>query len=368
MRLLDDDVPQVLAGRRDLQPRHGRAARRHAVPRRLRGAVQGGARRAASARRLPILFIDEIHATIGAGATTGGTMDLATLIKPVLTAGELRVVGSTTFEEFKQIEKDRALARRLQKVVVEEPTIEETVRILQGLRSRYEEHHQVDVHGRGARGGGEAGQAPPARLPPARQRDRHPRRGRRDAPAAGAAAGRAADARRTDGGGAPTPPGTPGTRSSGSSRGWRASPRSRPPRRTASACGRSRSRCAASSSARTRRCDMVAHGDQALARRPRRSPIGRPAASSSPDRPASARPSWRKQLALHLGNEFLRYDMSEYMEKHAVSRLIGAPPGYVGLRAGRPAGGRRAARTRTPSCCSTRSRRRTRTSSTSCCR
>ena len=71
-------------------------------------------------------------------------MDLATLIKPVLTAGELRIVGSTTFEEFKQIEKDRALARRLQKVVVEEPTVEETVKILKGLRSRYEEHHQVE--------------------------------------------------------------------------------------------------------------------------------------------------------------------------------------------------------------------------------
>jgi len=70
-------------------------------------------------------------------------MDLATLIKPVLAAGELRVVGSTTFEEFKAIEKDRALARRLQKVVVEEPTTDEAVRILQGLRSRYEEHHRV---------------------------------------------------------------------------------------------------------------------------------------------------------------------------------------------------------------------------------
>ena len=92
---------------------------------------------------LPILFIDEVHATVGAGATTGGTMDLATLIKPLLSAGELRVIGSTTFEEFKHIEKDRALARRLQKVVVEEPTVDETSKILEGLRSRYEEHHGV---------------------------------------------------------------------------------------------------------------------------------------------------------------------------------------------------------------------------------
>ena len=69
-----------------------------------------------------------MHSTVGAGATTGGTMDLATLIKPILTAGELRVIGSTTFEEFKHIEKDRALARRLQKIAVDEPSIDETVR------------------------------------------------------------------------------------------------------------------------------------------------------------------------------------------------------------------------------------------------
>ena len=73
-------------------------------------------------RPLPILFIDEIHSTVGAGATTGGTMDLATLIKPILTTGQLRLVGSTTHEEFKHIEKDRALARRLQKIVIDEPS------------------------------------------------------------------------------------------------------------------------------------------------------------------------------------------------------------------------------------------------------
>ncbi len=70
-------------------------------------------------------------------------MDLATLIKPVLSAGDIRVIGATTFEEYKQVEKDRALARRLQKVVIEEPSVEETVTILKGLRSRYEDHHSV---------------------------------------------------------------------------------------------------------------------------------------------------------------------------------------------------------------------------------
>ena len=98
---------------------------------------------ALGARPKPILFIDEMHSTVGAGAVTGGTMDLATLLKPLLTAGELRIIGSTTFEEFKHIEKDRALARRLQKIAIEEPSIEETVKILAGLRGRYEEHHGV---------------------------------------------------------------------------------------------------------------------------------------------------------------------------------------------------------------------------------
>ena len=120
----------------------GGAAGRHALPRRFRRALQGGDQ-GAQRRPKAILFIDEIHSTVGAGATTGGTMDLATLIKPMLTAGELRVIGSTTFDEYKHIEKDRALARRLQKIAIDEPSIEETVKILAGLRSRYEEHHRV---------------------------------------------------------------------------------------------------------------------------------------------------------------------------------------------------------------------------------
>src|SRR5262249_56102109 len=108
----------------------------------LEGGLRGGMA-ALTSRPKAILFIDEIHATVGAGAVTGGTMDLATLMKPLLTAGDLRIIGSTTFEEFKHIEKDRALARRLQKIAIDEPSIEETVRILAGLRARYEAHHGV---------------------------------------------------------------------------------------------------------------------------------------------------------------------------------------------------------------------------------
>ena len=164
-------------------PKSSRSTRRRCSPARASAATSRSASRRSSTRSpkrpKPILFIDEIHATVGAGATTGGTMDLATLIKPVLTAGELRVVGSTTLEEFKHIEKDRALARRLQKIAIDEPSIEETVGSSQGLRSRYEAHHNVTLHRRGARGGGQAGGAASARLPAARQRHRRARRGRR---------------------------------------------------------------------------------------------------------------------------------------------------------------------------------------------
>ena len=91
-----------------------------------------------------ILFIDEIHTIIGAGATSGGVMDASNIIKPVLASGELKCIGSTTYQEYRGIfEKDRALARRFQKIDVEEPSIDETIKILQGLKSRFEEHHQI---------------------------------------------------------------------------------------------------------------------------------------------------------------------------------------------------------------------------------
>ena len=135
------------AGSARRAPRSSRSTPARCSPARGSAATsRSGSRRSStrsSKRPMPILFIDEIHSTVGAGATTGGTMDLATLIKPILTAGQLRVVGSTTHEEFKHIEKDRALARRLQKITIDEPSIQETVRILQGLRSRYEAHHRV---------------------------------------------------------------------------------------------------------------------------------------------------------------------------------------------------------------------------------
>ena len=141
-RLLEDDVPDLLEGAEVFSLDTGALL----AGTRFRGDFEERFKaviHALSKRPMPILFIDEIHSTVGAGATTGGTMDLATLIKPILTTGQLRLVGSTTHEEFKHIEKDRALARRLQKIVIDEPSIQETVKILQGLRSRYEGHHRV---------------------------------------------------------------------------------------------------------------------------------------------------------------------------------------------------------------------------------
>ena len=135
-RLLQEDVPAVLQGAEvfslDTAALLAGTRFRGDFEERFKAVIAALAK-----RPMPILFIDEIHATVGAGATTGGTMDLATLIKPILTTGQLRLVGSTTHEEYKHIEKDRALARRLQKITIDEPSISETVRILQGLRSRY---------------------------------------------------------------------------------------------------------------------------------------------------------------------------------------------------------------------------------------
>jgi ATP-dependent Clp protease ATP-binding subunit ClpA len=273
--------------------------------------------KALAARPKAILFIDEIHSTVGAGAVTGGTMDLATLIKPILTAGDLRVIGSTTFEEFKHIEKDRALARRLQKIAIDEPTIEETVQILAGLRSRYETHHGVTYS--------DAALQAAAKLAARHLRDyRLPDSAIDLVDEAGAVmrlAGRDA-----------------GTVVDTADIERIAARAARIPARQASSSDRERLRTLEESLERvvfgqTEPVHLVA---QAIKRS--RAGLGQP------DRPAGCflftgptgvgKTELAKQLAILLGNEFTRYDMSEYAEKHAVARLIGAPPGYVGFEQG----------------------------------
>jgi ATP-dependent Clp protease ATP-binding subunit ClpA len=291
--------------------------------------------KALSARPRAILFIDEIHSTVGAGATTGGTMDLATLIKPMLTAGELRVIGSTTFEEYKHIEKDRALARRLQKVAIEEPSVEEAIRILAGLKSRYEEYHRVSYTDAALEAAvklaarhlrdyrlpdsaidllDEAGSVARLAAPPV-------------APADPADPARPAD---------PAPPVPVIVDAADIER--IVARIARIPARQASSSDRERLRTLEESLQRVvfGQHDAVHLVAQAIKRS--RAGLGQP------DRPAGCflftgptgvgKTELAKQLAIQLGNEFSRIDMSEYMEKHAVARLIGAPPGYVGFEQG----------------------------------
>ncbi len=323
-RLLEDDVPVTLKGAEifslDTSALLAGTRFRGDFEERFKAVIA-----ALAARPLPILFIDEIHATVGAGATTGGTLDLATMIKPVLTAGELRVVGSTTFEEFKHIEKDRALARRLQKVVVDEPTIEETVRILKGLRGRYETHHHV-------RYPDDALEAT-AKLAKRHLRDyRLPDSAIDIIDEAGARARMATPATPPDG------PPAPAHLVETAEIEAVVSQMANIPEKQASASDRERLRTLEDSLQRVVFGQPEAVQTVASAIKRSRAGLGQP------DRPAGCflftgptgvgKTELARQLALHLGNEFVRYDMSEYMEKHAVARLIGAPPGYIGFEQG----------------------------------
>jgi ATP-dependent Clp protease ATP-binding subunit ClpA len=318
-RLLADDVPELLRGAEvfslDTAALLAGTRFRGDFEERFKAVIG-----ALSKRPMPILFIDEIHSTVGAGATTGGTMDLATLIKPILTAGQLRVVGSTTHEEFKHIEKDRALARRLQKITIDEPSIPETVKILQGLRSRYEGHHRV-------RYTDEALEAA------AKLAARHLRDYKLPDSAIDVLDEAGAKKRLST----PVEPAEPAEINAANVEEVVAR-MARIPAKQATASDRDRLKSLEEALGR------VVFGQEeavaTVARAIKRSRAG----LGQPDRPAGCflfagptgvgKTELAKQLALHLGNEFIRFDMSEYMEKHAVARLIGAPPGYVGFEQG----------------------------------
>ncbi|MDR1989184.1 MAG: ATP-dependent Clp protease ATP-binding subunit ClpA [Acidobacteriaceae bacterium] len=276
---------------------------------------------ALNARGRSILFIDEIHSTVGAGAVSGGSMDLATLLKPILTAGHLRVIGSTTFEEFKQIEKDRALARRLQKVAIDEPSVEETIRILAGLRSRYAEHHHVIYS--------DAAIDAAAKLATRHLRDARLPDSAIDLLDEAGAVVRLATPTSTD----QNP-----VLVDASDIERVVARMARIPARQASASDRERLRTLDAS------LERVVFGQTEAVRLVAQAIKRARAGLSQPERPVGCflftgptgvgKTELAKQLAIHLGNEFIRFDMSEYMEKHAVARLIGAPPGYVGFEQG----------------------------------
>ena len=320
-RLLEDDVPEPLKGAEifslDTAALLAGTRFRGDFEERFKAVIN-----ALSSRPLPILFIDEIHSTVGAGATTGGTMDLATLIKPILTAGRLRVVGSTTHEEFKHIEKDRALARRLQKISVDEPSHAETVKILEGLRSRYEAHHRVTF-------------SDDALDAAAKLAARHLRDYKLPDSAIDVLdeAGARMRLRATTAEASAEPPvlGAADIEDV-------VARMARIPARQASSSDRDRLRSLEESLGRVVFGQETAVATVARAIKRSRAGLGQP------ERPAGCflftgptgvgKTELAKQLAMHLGNEFIRFDMSEYMEKHAVARLIGAPPGYVGFEQG----------------------------------
>ena len=266
-----------------------------------------------------ILFIDEIHTVIGAGAASGGVMDASNLIKPVLASGDLRCIGSTTYQEYRGIfEKDRALARRFQKIDVEEPTVEETYQILKGLKTRFEEHHQVRYSLKALRAAAE--------LADKYINDRHlPDKAIDVIDEAGAANQLLPLSKR---------------RKSVSVSDVEAvvAKIARIPPRKVSASDTEALRNL------TRDLQMVVFGqDEAIdalssAIRMNRSGLGtdhKPVGSFLFAGPTGVgKTEVTRQLARVLGLELIRFDMSEYMERHTVSRLIGAPPGYVGFDQG----------------------------------
>jgi len=332
-RLLGEDVPDLLEGAEVFSLDTGALL----AGTRFRGDFEERFKAVIAAlakRPMPILFIDEIHSTVGAGATTGGTMDLATLIKPILTTGQLRVIGSTTHEEFKHIEKDRALARRLQRIVIDEPSIPDTVKILEGLRSRYEGHHRV-------RYTDDALEAA-AKLAARHLRDYKLPDSAIDVIDEAGAHTRmklgSIRADRVEKSAAPPPDAPPPVEITAEQVEDVVARMARIPAKQASASDRDRLRTLEEALGR------VVFGQEEAVRTVARAIKRSRAGLGQPERPAGCflftgptgvgKTELAKQLAIHLGNEFLRFDMSEYMEKHAVARLIGAPPGYVGFEQG----------------------------------
>jgi ATP-dependent Clp protease ATP-binding subunit ClpA len=266
-----------------------------------------------------ILFIDEIHTVIGAGAASGGVMDASNLIKPVLANGELRCIGSTTYTEFRGIfEKDHALARRFQKIDVVEPSMEETVEILRGLKTRFEEHHGVTYT--------DEALVAAAELASRHINDRHlPDKAIDVIDEAGAHCRLQPEAQRQKVIDVELIQNI-------------VAKIARIPPKNVSASDRDALRTI------ERDLKLVIFGqDQAIealaaAIKMARSGLGderKPVGSFLFSGPTGVgKTEVTRQLALTMGVELIRFDMSEYMERHTVSRLIGAPPGYVGFDQG----------------------------------
>jgi len=262
-----------------------------------------------------ILFIDEIHVIVGAGATTGGTMDAGNLLKPALASGQLRCIGSTTHEDYRQsFGKDKALARRFQKIDVDEPSVDDAVAILRGLAPRYQEHHELTYT--------DAAIESAARLAARHITDRRlPDKAIDVLDEVGAAARlsklEVVDVQQVEEAVARI---------------------ARIPSKQVSTEDRDKLRNLGADLKR-----VIFGQDAAIEAVETAIKLSR-AGIGNPDKPVGnflfagptgvGKTELARQLALAMGVEFIRFDMSEYMEKHSVSRLIGAPPGYVGFEQG----------------------------------
>ncbi|CAK0752536.1 ATP-dependent Clp protease ATP-binding subunit ClpA [Gammaproteobacteria bacterium] len=266
-----------------------------------------------------ILFIDEIHTIIGAGAASGGVMDASNLIKPMLASGELKCIGSTTYQEYRGIfEKDRALARRFQKIDVGEPSVEETVRILEGLKTRFEEYHGIRYMRSALRGAAE--------LSARYITDRHlPDKAIDVIDEAGASQRLLPLWKRKK---------VIGPQDVESI----IAKIARIPPKTVSSSDREHLRTLQSDLHR-----VIFGQDEAIDTLVAAIKMSR-SGLSNPIKPIGCflfagptgvgKTEVTRQLALIMGIELVRFDMSEYMERHTISRLIGAPPGYVGFDQG----------------------------------
>ncbi len=268
-------------------------------------------------RKDTILFIDEIHTIVGAGAVSGGTMDASNILKPAIASGKLRCIGSTTYAEYKaSFERDRALARRFQKIEIGEPTVPETIQILTGLKGYYEEHHHVTFTDEAIKLAAE--------LSAKYIHDRH-------LPDKAIDVLDEAGARVRMLGTASAVIGEPEIET------VVATMAKIPPRTVA-----------VSEKARLQNLEgelrkVIFGQDHAIKQLVNAIKISR-SGLGHPEKPVGSflfsgptgvgKTELAKQLAVALGVEFIRFDMSEYMESHTVSRLIGAPPGYVGFDQG----------------------------------
>ena len=266
-----------------------------------------------------ILFIDEIHTIVGAGATSGGSMDASNILKPALASGKLRCIGSTTFNEYKSsFDRDRALARRFQKIDVVEPTVEETVEILHGLKERYEEHHQVVYEEDALEAAAKlAAKHIVERLLPDKAIDVIDEAGAAERLKPADKRSKTIDELAIE---------------------TVVAKMAKVPAENVSSRDRDRL-----GELEGELKQVIFGQDEAIGQVVSAIKLSR-AGLRATDKPIGSflfsgptgvgKTELAKQIAKVLGVEFIRFDMSEYSERHSVSRLIGAPPGYVGYDQG----------------------------------